>query len=169
MSWTVQLFDSNGKAKLAFEGVSVINTSYSVVTGDVKSAGSNIILSGTNSFPNGIYLNRDKRIDNVNTTHTEPIKIILSGDYREDYAIVLHCADATLYTAVDAMDTIDWQLYVAQAGSNRELKGRKVAREVTAIDQQMVNGKCSNGKFIKDGQLIIRRGEKQYNALGAEL
>ncbi len=165
----IQLFDSNGKAKLAFEGVSVINTSYSVVTGDVKSAGSNIILSGTNSFPNGIYLNRDKRIDNVNTTHTEPIKIILSGDYREDYAIVLHCADATLYTAVDAMDTIDWQLYVAQAGSNRELKGRKVAREVTAIDQQMVNGKCPNGKFIKDGQLIIRRGEKQYNALGAEL
>jgi hypothetical protein len=38
----------------------------------------------------------------------------------------------------------------------------------TAIDQ-MVNGTCSNGKFLKNGQLIIIRDGKEYNALGVEI
>ncbi len=129
-----QLFDSNKKATLAFDGVSVINASYSVVTGDVKCAGNNINLIGDNSFPTGIYLNRDKRIENASATHTSPIRVILSSDYREDYAIVLHCNDASLYEAVDANGTYDWELRVVQSGSNKELKGTKITALTLADD-----------------------------------
>ncbi|MBQ9340626.1 MAG: hypothetical protein IJS13_09900 [Paludibacteraceae bacterium] len=163
-----QLFDLNNKAKMAFDGVRVINTTYDdPFKGDVKSAGSNVILSGVNDFPAGIVLNKNKRIDHQGASHTSPIRIVLSGDYVEDYVVVLNCADASLYTAVDAADVTGWELY--KSDSKNELKCRKVEKTTTAIDEQMVNGTCSNGKFIKDGQLIIRRGEKQYNALGAEL
>ena len=129
-----QLFDSNKKATLAFDGVSVINASYSGVTGDVKCAGNNINLIGDNSFPTGIYLNRDKRIENASATHTSPIRVILSSDYRENYAIVLHCNDASLYEAVDAVGESDWELYVATSGSNKELKGTKITALTLADD-----------------------------------
>ncbi len=135
-----QTFDSNGKAKLSFESVSVINTTYSVVTGDVKSNGSNVILAGNNSFPNGIYLNKNKRIDHQGATHVEPIRIILSADYVADYAIVLHCNDSTLYMAVDAADVADWELYVS---NNQELKGRKTVRE---IDPQTITNCAAAAK-----------------------
>jgi hypothetical protein len=38
----------------------------------------------------------------------------------------------------------------------------------TGIENQVVNGKCENGKFIKDGQLFIIRDGKTYNILGIE-
>jgi len=58
-----------------------------------------------------------------------------------------------------------------------EVKGeaRKVAKrarigkhtdETTAIENQMVNGKCENVKMIKDGQLLILRDGKTYNVMG---
>ena len=122
-----QLFDTNEKAKMAFEDVTVINTAYSVVTGDVKSAGYGILLSGNNTFPYGIYLNQGKRIDNQNaTTHTTPIKVILSGDYAENYAIVTNCDDASLYDIRSAVDTYRWEIYETISGSTRELKGNKI-------------------------------------------
>jgi len=36
----------------------------------------------------------------------------------------------------------------------------------TAIENQMVNGKCVNGKFLKDGHLLILRDGKTYNVNG---
>ncbi len=162
---STQTFDTNGKAKMRFEGVSVINTTYSVVTGDVKCAGSNIILAGNNSFPTGIYLNMNKRIDNAGATHTSPIRIILSSDYREDYAIVLHCSESTLYTAVDAADVTGWELYV----SNGELKGRKVAKQETTAVDNVPGDEVKTTKIVRDGQIIIRRGDKLYDVAGREL
>ncbi|MBR1877599.1 MAG: hypothetical protein IJ814_01200 [Paludibacteraceae bacterium] len=124
-----QLFDLNGKAKMAFDGVSVINTTYTAYeVCDIKTAGSNVVLSGLNSFPAGIALNKNKRVDHQGATHTEPIRLVLSGDYAEDYAVVLNCKDSTLYTAVDAADEYDWTLYVA---NNKELKGKKAAKVIT--------------------------------------
>ena len=120
-----QLFDNNGKAKLAFDGVSVINSKYSVVTGDVKCAGSNIILSGVNSFPYGVYLNMNKRVDHQGATHTTPVKLILAADYKEDYAIVLNCDKPELYEAVDAAGVVGWKLYAAKSGTKNELKAKK--------------------------------------------
>ena len=120
-----QLFDTNGKGKMAFDGVSVINSKYSVVTGDVKCAGSNIILSGVNSFPYGVYLNNHKRVDHQGATHTEPIKIILSADYEEDYVVVLCCSDPSMYQVdwYDNSNFIPANLYVANSGScGHELK-----------------------------------------------
>ena len=157
-----QTFDSNGKAKMHFDGVSVINTTYSVVTGDVKCAGSNIILTGNNSFPTGIYLNMNKRVDHQGATHTTPIKLILSADYKEDYAIVLHCVDSTLYEAVDAAGVAEWELYVG----NGELKGRK-AQVSTDIDNVASDDKAV--KIILNGQVCIRRGTKMYDLIGREL
>ena len=157
-----QTFDSNGKAKIHFDGVSVINTTYSVVTGDVKCAGSNIILTGNNSFPTGIYLNMNKRVDHQGATHTTPIKLILSADYKEDYAIVLHCVDSTLYEAVDAAGVAEWELYVG----NGELKGRK-AQVSTDIDNVASDDKAV--KMVLNGQVCIRRGTKMYDLIGREL
>ena len=161
-----QLFDNNGKAKLAFDGVSVINSKYSVVTGDVKCAGSNIILSGVNSFPYGVYLNMNKRVDNQGATHTEPIKIILSADYKEDYVVVLNCTDPNHYTAVDANGN-DWEFYVNS--NNKELKARKVVVEdpATGIDNAAAEQKAV--KVIRNGQIIILRDGIEYNVLGSQM
>ena len=122
---SIQTFDINGKAKMRFDGVSVINTTYSKVTGDVKCAGSNIILTGNNSFPTGIYLNMNKRVDHQGATHTTPVKLILAADYKEDYAIVLNCDKPELYEAVDAAGVVGWELYAAQSGTKYELKAKK--------------------------------------------
>ena len=118
-----QTFDSNRKAKIHFDGVSVINTTYSVGTGDVKCAGSNIILTGNNSFPTGIYLNMDKRVDHQGATHTAPVKLILADDYKEDWAIVLNCDKPELYETVDADGVVGWELY--KSGTKKELKAKK--------------------------------------------
>lgn len=159
-----QLFDLNGKAKMAFDGVSVINTTYnSDFIADVKTAGSNVILSGVNSFPAGIALNKNKRIDHQDATHTTPIRIILSGDYVVDYAIVLHCTNPDLYTAVDAADVTGWELYV----SNSELKGRKVEKTPTAIDE--VNTEAKAVKVLRNGQVLILRDGRTYNMMGVEV
>ena len=47
-------------------------------------------------------------------------------------------------------------------------RARIVKKEdsATGIESQMVNGKCENGKFIKDGQLLILRDGKTYNVIG---
>ena len=42
-------------------------------------------------------------------------------------------------------------------------------KTTTAINNQMVNGKCPNGKFIKNGQLFIQRGDEVFNATGARV
>ena len=39
----------------------------------------------------------------------------------------------------------------------------------TAIENPMVNGKCQNGKFIKDGQIYIQRGDKIFTITGARV
>lgn len=121
---STQTFDTNNKAKMCFDGVSVINTTYSVVTGDVKCNGNGIILTGNNSFATGIYLNKKKRIENNNTTHTKPIQLILAKDYDKTESIVLTCDDASLYTAKDELGCY-WKLKVTQSGTNYELKGEK--------------------------------------------
>ena len=120
-----QTFDINGKAKMRFDGVSVINTTYSVVTGDVKCSGSNSILTGNNSFPTGIYLNKGRRVDHQGATHTTPVKLILSADYEADKAIVLNCDKPELYKAVDAAGVTGWELYAAKSGTTNELKAKK--------------------------------------------
>ena len=43
------------------------------------------------------------------------------------------------------------------------------ARKQTAINNQMVNGKCQNGKLIRNGQLFIQRGDELFNATGARV
>lgn len=49
-------------------------------------------------------------------------------------------------------------------------KARIVKKQdsATGIENQMVNGKCGNHKFLKDGQLYILREGKMYNVLGME-
>ena len=163
---STQLFDANNKAQLSFENVSVINTTYSVVTGDVKNNGNAVILVGVNSFPTGIYLNMNKRVDGKEATHTaeNPIKLILSGDYKEEYAVVLNCADPALYTAVDAANETGWELY--KSDSKDELKCRKVDLP-TAIENTAAELKAV--KRIIDGRIVIIRGDKMFDLTGREL
>ena len=133
---SIQTFDTNGKAKMTFENVVVSNVSYSVTTGDVKCNGSNINLHGTNTFPNGIYLNKNKRVDHAGATHTAPVALILAADYAEDYAIVLNCKDSLLYTAKDA-DGNDWLLYVS---AGKELKGKNLKNAPVEITEYTLVG-----------------------------
>ncbi|MBR1480698.1 MAG: hypothetical protein IJ609_02045, partial [Paludibacteraceae bacterium] len=116
------------KAKMAFDGVRVINTTYDdPFKGDVKSAGSNVILSGVNSFPAGIALNKQKRVQHSSATHTTPITIKLSHDYlsgdNNTYSIVLTCSNPTLYSVVLEHADVDYELYA----SGTELKARPIA------------------------------------------
>ena len=46
------------------------------------------------------------------------------------------------------------------------LKAQRESETTTGIENPMVNGKCQNGKFIRDGQLYIIRDGKIYSILG---
>lgn len=115
---STQLVDANGKAKLTFENVSIINTAYSVITADVKNNGGNITLKGNNAFAQGIYLNKNKRVDGKEATHTAPIPLVLAGDYVEGYCVVLNCKTPAQYTARDASGVAECTLAVSD---NKEL------------------------------------------------
>lgn len=54
------------------------------------------------------------------------------------------------------------------AAVNSAPKARIVKKQdsATGIENQMVNGKCGNHKFLKDGQLLILRDNKTYNVIG---
>ena len=43
------------------------------------------------------------------------------------------------------------------------------ARKETGLNNQMVNGKCQNGKLIRNGHLYIQRGDEIFNAQGARV
>ena len=43
------------------------------------------------------------------------------------------------------------------------------ARKETSLNNQMVNGKCQNGKLIRNGHLYIQRGGELFNAQGARV
>ena len=126
VSRSQQTLEAADSANICLNGVQFINTAYSVVTGDVKNTGKkNIILKGTNSIPNGIYLNKQTRVKHDGATHIDPIKIVLADDYVQDYAIVLTCKNTSLYEAQTASGTA-WELYV----SNNELKGRVMPAQI---------------------------------------
>ena len=62
---STQTVEAAGDAAVYLDNVRFVNTAYSVITGDVKSNSSKeIYLKGNNTIPNGIYLNRDKRVNN---------------------------------------------------------------------------------------------------------
>lgn len=163
---STQTLDANNKATLVFDGVSVINTLYSTTTADVKNNGGNVVLKGNNTFAQGIYLNKNKRVDGKDATHTSatPIRIMLAGDYAEDYAVVLNCKDSTLYMAVDAAGETGWELYVS---NNKELKGRKVSIPTAINTNSAIEQKAQ--KMIENGRVVIRRGENLYDLTGKKL
>lgn len=162
--------NGHDKSKIAFENVSIVNTVYAddVVCGDVKNNGSNIVLVGNNTFANGIFLNKGKRIDNLSATHTteNPISIYLASDYAENYAIVLNCGDAAQYKAYDAAGEYNWTLTVAQSGDKKELKGTKTKKAGTAFEQVEEAEKVV--KVVENGQVFILRNGVRYNILGAQ-
>ena len=66
----------------------------------------------------------------------------------------------------------DYECFAAKGTVNNRfaLLVRPAQADNTTTDiDQMENGKCTNGKFIKDGQLIIRKDNQLYNALGVRL
>jgi len=79
-----------------------------------------------------------------------------------------------LYKCGANVTLAEYRAYVTPATFGRAaIPGRRQLRigganMPTGIDQ-IVNGKCPNGKFIKDGQLFIIRDGKTYNAMGQKL
>ena len=76
---------------------------------------------------------------------------------------VLTCFDASLYTAVDAADVTGWELYLG----NNELKGRKVAKQETGIENASAKAKAI--KILRNGQVLILRDGVEFNVLGTQL
>lgn len=163
---STQTLDANNKASFVFDGVSVINTLYSTATADVKNNGGNVVLKGNNVFAQGIYLNKNKRVDGQFATHTNehPIRIVLAEDYVEDYCVVLNCNDSTKFMAVDAKGLTGWELYVS---NNKELKGRKVSIPTAINTNSVIEPKAV--KMIENGRVVIRRGENLYDLTGKKL
>ena len=66
----------------------------------------------------------------------------------------------------------DYECFAAEGTANGRfailVRPAKANNTTTGIDQ-MENGKCTNGKYIKDGHLIIRKDNQRYNALGVRL
>ena len=46
---------------------------------------------------------------------------------------------------------------------------KEIKLDKTAALEQIANGKTANGKFIKNGQLYIQRGEEIFNAQGVRV
>lgn len=81
-------------------------------------------------------------------------------------------ADNELFYPASTANLKGFRAYfeVKGAAQNAAKRARIVQQPGTAtdIENQMVNGKCENGKYIKDGQLFIIRDGKTYNILGLE-
>lgn len=116
--------ECGNNSKLTLDNVTMQNFVPTNGKADVCVNGNGVILTNTNILPNGIRLNKNKRVENNNATHTEPIQLILAGDYDKTNSIVLTCNDASLYTAKDASGYY-WKLNVTQSGTKYELKGEK--------------------------------------------
>ena len=59
--------------------------------------------------------------------------------------------------------------YVAFAFESGNHNTETEGGATTAINNQMVNGKCPNGKYIHNGHLFIQRGDNLFNAQGARV
>ena len=81
-------------------------------------------------------------------------------------------ADNELFYPASTANIKAFRAYFELKGAavNSAPKARIVKKQdsATGIENQMVNGKCGNGKFLKDGQLYILREGKMYNVLGME-
>ena len=78
------------------------------VAGDIfvmgGSNGRNITVSGTFDAPEGVYLEKDKRVVNSSATYTNTVPLILASDYKHNYAAVtvLPEANATDFSISNA-------------------------------------------------------------------
>lgn len=76
----------------------------------------------------------------------------------------------TTGTSLNLTESGDYSVKAANrfGGLGAASATKKYTATATDIDQ-IVNGKCENGKFIKNGQMFILRDGKTYNVLGAEI
>ena len=132
VSRSKQTLEAANKASICLDGVRFVNTLYSEVCGDVKNTGDKqVVFTNSNVIPNGVYLNKNKRVKHDGATHTDPIKIYLADDYvQETYSIVLTCSDPTLYIAEQA-NGAEWQLFKKEF--QNELAGRVWAAHSTNL------------------------------------
>lgn len=74
-----------------------------------------------------------------------------------------------------ASSAMKWSVTATYSTSSKTLvdADNNVIKEIkldkTAALEQIANGKTANGKFIKNGQLYIQRGEEIFNAQGARV
>ena len=72
---------------------------------------------------------------------------------------------------IDILGMRGWFVVHGSGGASAPAirSARIVENNQVATDIELVNGKCQNGKFIKDGHLYILRGDELFNAQGARV
>ena len=97
-----------------------------------------------------------------------------NGNGRHQAREALQTANGWQYTitGLDA-DTEYTYTVIAKRADDSEAYNKTIPFRTqdtaTTIDSQMENGKCQNGKLIRDGQLFIQRGDKTYTVTGQEV
>jgi len=120
--------ECGSNSKLTLKGVTMQNFAPTAGYADVMVTGNGVVLTGTNILPNGIKLNKNKRVQTTSATITSPISLILAADYVSDYVAVQTCSDPTLFT-VTCLDGNDWGLYCKPGKT--ELSAIKYAASIT--------------------------------------
>lgn len=152
---------SNGSVKLinaTFTANEVVEGSGDIFLGFNK----HITLMGNNVISNGIFIEKSDAIDEDNATHTVAIDILVAADRTvgAETPLVNNCTDITKYNLVAANE--NWEIAAGETYLYINDKGSS-----TAIDQTQ-DTKHQTQKFIKDGQLLIRKGAALYNVLGVQ-
>jgi len=127
--------ECGSNSKLTLKGVTMQNFAPTTEYADVMVTGDGVILTGENDIPNGIKLNKNKRVQTTNATISTPISLILASDYVSDYVAVLTCSDPTLFT-VTCLDGKDWGLYCKP--TKNELNAIQYADSIT-LDESADN------------------------------
>ena len=115
----------------------------------------------------------DKTLRNTTTTKADFVGNFVAGTITASENNLFLGANNTLYFPTQDIDILGMRAYFiihdAPAGVIKRARIVENEQVATDIELQMVNGKCPNGKFIKNGQLIIIRDGVQYNVMGARM
>ena len=110
----------NNHAKVTFNDVMFVGCVVPDTCGDIGVLGSsrNIVVTGTLNAPEGVYLEKDKRVENSSATYSVITPIHVSYDYRHGYSAILTVGDEATYNRFSVANTGWYKMFVHPGGKN---------------------------------------------------